>query len=112
MVAAYLKAYGGAAADISSDVPEAYSVGEVTAQAVKNVGSLDQAKILTNLHSAVFDSVQGPVKFDSTGQNTAAFAYIFQWQNGQLYPYKPDAANALTTVLPGQPAVLFPKPAW
>ena len=112
MVAAYIKAYGGTAADISSDVPEAYSVGQVTAQAIKNVGSLDQAKIITNLHSATFTSVQGPVKFDSSGQNLDAYAYVFQWQNGQLLPYKPQSGGVLAPVLSGQAAVLFPKPAW
>jgi branched-chain amino acid transport system substrate-binding protein len=112
LVAAYIKAYGGTAADISSDVPEAYSVGQVTAQAVKNVGSLDQAKIIANLHSATFTSVQGPVKFDSTGQNTDAFAYVFQWQGGQLYPYSPGSDGSLSRILAGEPAVVFPKPAW
>ena len=36
MVKAYTAQYGGTPAEMSSDVPEAYSVGEVTAQAVKN----------------------------------------------------------------------------
>jgi branched-chain amino acid transport system substrate-binding protein len=112
LVAAYIKVYGGTAADISSDVPEAYSVGEVTAQAVANAGSLDQAKIIANLHSATFTSVQGPVKFDPTGQNTDAFAYLFQWQDGQLFPYKPNSDGSMSRILAGEPAVLFPKPAW
>ena len=112
MVTAYIKAYGGTAADISSDVPEAYSVGQVTAQAVTNVGSLDQAKILANLHSATFTSVQGPVKFDSTGQNTDAFAYLFQWQSGTLYPYNPGSDGSLSRILAGEPPVQYPKAAW
>ncbi len=48
MVAAYIKAHGGTAADVSSDVPEAFSVGEVTAQAVKANGSLNQAKLIAD----------------------------------------------------------------
>jgi branched-chain amino acid transport system substrate-binding protein len=112
LVAAYIKAYGGNAQDISSDVPEAYAVGEVTAQAVTADGSLDQAKLVAELHSGTFQSVQGPVKFDSTGQNVKAFAYIFQWQNGNLLPFQPDAQQALVPVPPAAAPILFPKPAW
>jgi branched-chain amino acid transport system substrate-binding protein len=104
MVNAYIAKYGGAAADISSDVPEAYSVGQVVQQVVTQNQSLDNAKLIQTLHSGTFDSVQGKVKFDSTGQNTMATAYQFQWQGGNLVPVYP-AAVAKT-----QPE--FPKPNW
>jgi branched-chain amino acid transport system substrate-binding protein len=112
MVAAYVKTYGGNAQDVSSDVPEGYSVGEVTAQAVTSVGSLDQAKLIAALHSGTFDSVQGKVKFDSTGQNTAAFSYVFQWQKGALVPFQPDSSQALTPVPPTTGTIQFPKAPW
>jgi branched-chain amino acid transport system substrate-binding protein len=104
MVNAYIAKYGGAAADISSDVPEAYSVGEVVAQAVTQNNSLDNAKLIATLHSGTFTSVQGSVKFDSTGQNTAATAYQFQWQNGNLIPVLPAAVASAPPE--------FPKPNW
>jgi branched-chain amino acid transport system substrate-binding protein len=104
MVNAYIAKFGGTAADISSDVPEAYSVGQVVQQVVTQNQSLDNAKLVQTLHSGTFDSVQGKVKFDSTGQNTMATAYQFQWQNGNLVPVYP-AAVAKT-----QPE--FPKPNW
>jgi branched-chain amino acid transport system substrate-binding protein len=104
MVNAYIAKFGGTAADISSDVPEAYSVGQVVQQVVTQNQSLDNAKLLQTLHSGTFDSVQGKVKFDSTGQNTMATAYQFQWQSGNLVPVYP-AAVAKT-----QPE--FPKPNW
>jgi branched-chain amino acid transport system substrate-binding protein len=104
MVNAYIAKFGGTAADISSDVPEAYSVGQVVQQVVTQNQSLDNAKLIQTLHSGTFDSVQGKVKFDSTGQNTMATAYQFQWQNGNLVPVYP-AAVAKT-----QPE--FPKPNW
>jgi branched-chain amino acid transport system substrate-binding protein len=104
MVAAYIAKYGGTAADMSSDVPEAYSVGQVVQQAVTQNHSLDNAKLIQTLHSGTFDSVQGKVKFDATGQNTLATAYQFQWQNGKLIPvYPPAVANATPE---------FPKPNW
>jgi branched-chain amino acid transport system substrate-binding protein len=112
MVAAYIKAYGGNAQDISSDVAEAYSVGEVTAQAVTKDGGLDQTKLVAELHKGTFQTVQGPVAFDKTGQNVKAFAYIFQWQNGALVPFQPNAAHALVPVSPATAPIIFPKPAW
>jgi branched-chain amino acid transport system substrate-binding protein len=112
MVAAYIAKYGGNASGISSDIPEAYSVGEVTAQAVTKVGSLDQTKLIAELHSDTFDSVQGKVKFDSTGQNTAAFSYIFQWQKGALLPYQPDSTDTLVPVPPSTTPIEYPKAPW
>ncbi len=106
MVKAYIAKYGGTADGISSDVAEAYSVGQVVAQAVTKNGSLDNAKLIAELHSGdTFQSVQGDVKFDSTGQNTAALAYLFQWQKGALVPVYPASAQ-------GAVAPEFPKPNW
>ncbi|HET9171971.1 MAG TPA: amino acid ABC transporter substrate-binding protein [Actinospica sp.] len=112
MVAAYLKAYGGNAQDISADVAEAYSVGEVTAQAVTADGDLDQTRLIAELHKGTFTTVQGPVAFDATGQNTKAFAYIFQWQNGALVPFQPNSANSLEPVAPATSPIIYPKPTW
>jgi branched-chain amino acid transport system substrate-binding protein len=104
MVQAYLKQYGGTAASISSDIAEAYAVGQVAQQAVTKIGSLDNTKLISALHSDTFNSVQGPVRFDSTGQNTAATAYLFQWQKGSLIPVFPASVATATPE--------FPKPKW
>ncbi len=104
MVQEYIAKYGGTKSDISSDVPEAYSVGQVVAQAVTQNNSLDQSKLIATLHAGTFQSVQGPVKFDNTGQNTLAQAYLFQWQSGQLIPvYPANVASASPE---------FPKANW
>ncbi len=106
MVKAYIAKYGGTPDGISSDVAEAYSVGQVVQQAVTKNNSLDQAKLIAELHSGdTFQTVQGDVKFDSTGQNVAAQAYLFQWQNGSLVPIYPASAA-------GAVAPEFPKPNW
>ena len=90
MVQEYVARFGGTYDGISSDVAEAYSVGEVVQQAVTKIGTIDNTKLIAQLHSgATYTTVQGPVKFDSTGQNTAATAYLFQWQNGTLIPVFP-----------------------
>jgi branched-chain amino acid transport system substrate-binding protein len=112
MIASFVKKYGGNAAGVSSDVPEGFAVGQVVAQAVTKVGSLDQAKLITELHSGTFSSVQGPVKFDDTGQNTLATSYLFQWQKGALVPFQIDASSALSAVPPATGSVQFPKAAW
>lgn len=105
MVQEYLAKYGGTADGISSDVAEGYAVGQVVQQAVTKIGTLDNQKLIAELHSGnTFTTVQGPVKFDSTGQNTAATAYLFQWQKGSLVPVYP--AN----VASAKPE--YPRPNW
>ncbi len=106
MVAAYVKKYGGSPSDVNADVAEAYSVGEITADAVKATGGTDGSKIIHYLHSDVtLPSVQGPVKFNSLGENVKAIAFIFQWQNGKFVQVLP--ANATGSV-----PILYPKPNW
>jgi branched-chain amino acid transport system substrate-binding protein len=106
MVAEYIAKYGGTPSDVNADVAEAYSVGQVAAQAVKATGGTDNKKITTYLHSGVtLASVQGPVMFDSLGRNNAATTFIFQWQNGKYVPVLP-----LGTA--GAAPILNPKPAW
>ncbi|MGH3498247.1 MAG: amino acid ABC transporter substrate-binding protein [Nocardioidaceae bacterium] len=112
MVKAYVAKYGGTAANISSDVPEGYAVGQVVQQAVDATKGLDNAKIIAYLHAHSFTTVQGPVTFDSTGQNTAAKSYIFQWQKGQLQPLQLNSAKQLVAVPPSKTPVEFPKPVW
>ncbi len=108
MVQEYISKYGGNASGVSSDVAEAYSVGQVMAQAVTATGGFNNAKIISYLHSGVtLTSVQGPVKFDSLGENGASAAFISQWQSG---------GTAFNQVLPvgqaGSVAIIATKPAW
>jgi branched-chain amino acid transport system substrate-binding protein len=106
MVQEYIAKYGGTPSDVNADVAEAYSVGQVLAQAVKATGGFDQQKILSYLHSGVtMNSVQGPVKFDSLGENLAQKTLTFQWQNGKL-------VQTIPTALPGSTPPQYPKPAW
>jgi branched-chain amino acid transport system substrate-binding protein len=86
----YIAKYGGTTADISSDTVQAYSVMQVLTQAVNKVHSIDNAKLIQELHSDSFDTLQGPVKFAADGQNTTAVAFLFQWQNGNLIPVYPQ----------------------
>ncbi len=86
----YIATYGGTAADISSDTVQAYSVMQVLTEAVNKIHSIDNAKLLTELHSDSFDTLQGPVKFAPDGENSTAVAFLFQWQGGNLIPVYPQ----------------------
>ncbi len=100
----YIAKYGGTAADISSDTVQAYSVMQVLTQAANKIHSIDNAKLIQELRSDSFDTLQGPVKFTPDGQNSTAVAFLFQWQNGNLIPvYPQDHAQANPE---------FPKPPW
>jgi branched-chain amino acid transport system substrate-binding protein len=106
LVKEYIAKYGGSASDVNADVAEAYSVGQVLAQAVQGTKGFDQSKLTSYMHSGVtFDSVQGPVKFDSLGENTAQKTLTFQWQNGTLVQSLPSSTA-------GSKPPEYPKPAW
>ena len=106
-VKAYLAKYGGTASDINADSAEGYSVGEITAAAVKATHSVDNKKIISFLHSGVtLQTVQGPVKFNSVGENVVAQKFIFQWQTG------PKFVQVLPSSASGSVPIVNPKPAW
>jgi branched-chain amino acid transport system substrate-binding protein len=88
MVEDYIAKYGGTSADINADVAEAYSAGEVLADAVTADKNLSNKEIIKYLHGPVtLPTVQGPVRFQSDGENPRGQAFIFQWQNnGQFIP--------------------------
>jgi len=106
MVKEYIAQYGGDPSGINADVAEAYSVGQVLAQAVQATHSFDQQKIISYLkNGTTLNSVQGPVKFDSQGENLAQKTLTFQWQNAKL-------VQTLPTFTPGSTPPTYPKPAW
>jgi branched-chain amino acid transport system substrate-binding protein len=108
MVNDYVAKYGGSPSDINADVAEAYSVGQVMAQAVTSTGGTNNAKIISYLHSGVtISTVQGPVKFDEMGKNSGAAAFVFQWQSSGT-AFK----QVLPTSAPGSVVIINPKPNW
>ena len=108
MVNEYVQLHGGTKSGVNADVAEAYSVGQVVAQAIQATGGTDNTAIIKYLHSGVtLTTVQGPVQFNSLGENGAAASFIFQWQ---------DKGTKFVQVLPqgvaGTVPILAPKPAW
>jgi branched-chain amino acid transport system substrate-binding protein len=108
MVDEYVAQYGGSASDVNADIAEAYSVGQVAALAVEATGGTNNAAIIKYLHSGVtLQTVQGPVKFDSLGENSSSDAYVFQWNS---------TGSTFNQVLPlntaGDSPFIATKPAW
>src|ERR1700716_889954 len=102
-VSAFLARYGGDAASMSADSPEAYSVGQVVQQAAARIHSLDNAKLIDALPHGTYDTVQGRMAFDGTGRPTGE-AFLVQWQSGRAVPVYPAAAAV------ARPE--YPKPDW
>ena len=104
-VSEFVAKYGGAPGDISADAAEAYSVGQVVDQAAKKANSIDNKKLIDALHSGTYNTVQGPMSFDSAGKPQGGVGvYIEQWQGGAakfVYPSSVAAAKPE-----------YPKPNW
>jgi branched-chain amino acid transport system substrate-binding protein len=101
---AYVAKYGGTTAAISQDTVQAWSVMQVLQQAAEKIHSIDNAKLMNELRADTFQTVQGPAKFQSDGQNILAIPFLYQWQKSNLIPVYP--AND------AQQNPEFPKPNW
>ena len=87
---------------------EAYSVGQVSQQAIIATGGIDNAKIIAYLHSGVtLTHRAGPGEVRLPRRERAAAAFIFQWQ---------DNGTKFVQVLPagasGSVPILATKPPW
>jgi len=107
MVSEYVAQYGGNASGVNADVAEGYSVGQVAQAAIVATGGTDNAKIIAYLHDSgtTLNTVQGPVKFDSLGENGLAAAFVFQWQKkGTDYvQVLPTGAQASVAIIQKSP---------
>ncbi len=93
---AYLEKYGGEMQDISSTTAKAFGAAQILEQAVGQANSLDDAKLMQLLHSNVFNTIQGPVKFNADGANIIGVPNLFQWRQGKfllVYPFNNAQVN-------------------
>lgn len=92
--------------DPSEDPANGYTVGQIVAEAVEAVGSVDdQAALADHVRSTTFDTIVGPIGFDETGAPTGNHL-ILQWQDGETeIVLAPDEA-AVTA------EIVHPKPEW
>jgi branched-chain amino acid transport system substrate-binding protein len=103
MVKKYLDMYGGSASDIAEDVANAFTVGQVLQQAVENIQSLDNAKLIEELHKSTYKTVVGPLSFDDVGQPQGSFM-LLQWQGDKFVIVGPKGRE--------QADPIWPKPEW
>jgi branched-chain amino acid transport system substrate-binding protein len=95
MVEEYIARYGGVASAINADVAEAFSVGQVAADAITATRGTSNAKIMKYLHGPVtLQTVQGPARFDNLGENPLSVAFISQWQSGSYVQVLPAGAGS------------------
>lgn len=103
-IAAYLARYGGTASQIDSTSAEAYACGQLIAEVAAKTGKIDNATIISALHSGTWDTVEGPLSWNADGATNGHSSLLMQWINHDLVPVFParDAAHAPEN----------PKPAW
>ena len=102
-VSEYLAKYGGTADTIDGGSAEAYAVGQVLEEEAKKTGKVDNATIISTLHSGVWPTVEGDLSWDQYGAPKGS-QLMTQWQSGKLVPVWPQA-TALA-------APTSPKPPW
>ena len=102
-VAAYNEMFGGTATDVPEDAANAFTVGQVLGQAAENIQSIDNTELITELHSATFDTVVGPLSFDEVGAPQGSFM-VLQWQGDRFLIVAPDDR--------AQADPIWPKPEW
>ena len=78
-VNAYVDMFGGSLGDIAEDAANAFTVGQVLQQAVENVGSVDNASLIEELHRSTYDTIVGSLSFDGTGAPEGSYM-LLQWQ--------------------------------
>lgn len=100
-VAAYHAKYG--ADPVAEDTANAYTVGQILQQAVENTQSIDNTKLIDEMHSATFTTIVGPLKFDEVGKPQGSFM-ILQWLGDKLTIVYPEFAQ--------QAVPVWPKPEW
>jgi len=88
---------------IAEDSANAFTVGQVLQQAVENTQSVDNAKLIAEMHAATFKTVVGPLSFTELGQPKGSFMAL-QWQGGTSVIIAPDYAK--------QAEPVWPKPSW
>lgn len=88
---------------IAEDSANAYTVGQILQQAVENTKSVDNAKIIADMHKATYKTVVGPLSFDDVGKPKGSFM-LLQWQGDAYKMVAPDFAK--------QAPAIWPKPKW
>ncbi|MEY9966796.1 branched-chain amino acid transport system substrate-binding protein [Streptacidiphilus sp. MAP12-16] len=101
--AAYTKQYGGTAEQIDNSTAEAYACGQLLEDIAQRTGKLDNATVISALHSGTWPTLLGNLAWDANGAPTSSFSLV-QWQQGKLLPVYPQGV--------AQAAPVVTKPRW
>jgi branched-chain amino acid transport system substrate-binding protein len=101
--ARYTKAYGGTAQQIDDNSAEAYAVGQLIEEVAAKDKKVDNATIISALHSGKWPTLLGDLSWSANGAPTGQFNLV-QWQHHTLLPVYP---SAIAQAAPEQP-----KPNW
>lgn len=92
-IAAYIKKYGGTADQIDSTSAEAYSCGMLLEEVAAKTGKVDNATIISTLHSGTWPTLEGDLSWDSSGEPQGSYLLV-QWIGGKLLAvYPPNRAQ-------------------
>jgi len=101
--AAYIKAYGGTAQSVDDSSAEAYAVGQLVSAVAAKTGKIDNATIISTLHSNTWPTLLGNLSWSANGAPAGEFNLV-QWQKGTLLLVYP------TSIAHARPEA--PKPNW
>ncbi|MDX6546577.1 MAG: branched-chain amino acid transport system substrate-binding protein [Gaiellales bacterium] len=102
-VSEYTAKYGGTKDTIDAGSAEAYAVGQLLEAVANKTGKVDNATIISTLHSGTWPTIEGNLSWDQYGQPTGS-ELMTEWLSGKLVPVWPQS-EALA-------APVIPKPAW
>jgi branched-chain amino acid transport system substrate-binding protein len=101
--AAYTKKFGGTAQQIDDSSAEAYAVGQLVEAVAAKSSKVDNATIISDLHSGTWPTLLGDLSWSANGAPKGEFNLV-QWQGGKLLPVYPASI--------AQAAPVAVKPAW
>ena len=102
-ISEYIAKYGGTPDTIDSGSAEAYAVGELISEVAQKTGKIDNATIISQLHSGTWATIEGNLTWNQYGAPRGS-DMLMEWQNGKLLPVWPkNVALASPTI---------PKPPW
>ena len=101
--AAYTKKYGGTAQQVDDSSAEAYAVGQLIEAVAAKSHKVDNATIISDLHSGTWPTLLGDLSWSANGAPKGQFNLV-QWQGGKLLPVFPSSV--------AQAAPVATKPAW
>jgi branched-chain amino acid transport system substrate-binding protein len=101
-IKAYIAKNGGTAETIDQSSAEAYACGQLLELVAQRTGKIDNATIISALHTGTWPTVEGDLSWDANGSPKGK-NLVVQWVGGQLKPVYPPAQALATPIA---------KPAW